>query len=130
MNNEIEIKDIIGKAILYRKEGQLDEARDLLIDILVYGEFKEIIYYQLGIIYFKDNNLELAVYAFKKVLYLNPGYSKAGYYLVSVYKKQKNFSQAIKLYKKTWNDEHKKLREDERKGFGIGMWLNKIRGGR
>lgn len=128
MNHEKEIKNIIDKSNLFRKEGKLDDAKNLLIDVLSYGELKDTIYYHLGIIYFEENDFDLALYAFKKTLELNTEHINAGYYLVKIYKKQKRFDRALTLYKNTWKRELGELKKDETRRSGIGMWINKLKG--
>ena len=56
---------------------------------------------RLGNLYFSTGNIELAIKYLKKSLKINPKYQASKIILAKVYKKNKNYFEAINLYKET-----------------------------
>ena len=55
-------------------------------------------YYELGVLYKENNQIEDAIKSFKKTIELNPKHSMALYELGVIYEQQNNYDDAIKFY--------------------------------
>jgi len=73
-------------------------------------------YYELGILYKENNNIDDAVKSFKKAIELNPQHANALYELGIVYEQQKNYDEAIKNY-----NESLKIKESSEAFQNLGV---------
>ena len=56
-------------------------------------------YYNMAIVYKRQNNLDQAINWYKKAIEVNPRYSYAYNNLANIYKNKKNYEEAVKYYK-------------------------------
>ncbi len=91
------------------------------------NEASEDKYYNEGKMFIKQGNLDAALEAFKKILYVNRNHSRSSFALAEIYESQKRFRKAEKEYKYCLKviPHDKELTEDERETL-IQLTENKI----
>ena len=95
------VREALDRAEELRKKNQHKEAVSLLVDALRYGIEKAALYYRLGNIYFDQQDLTRAEYAYKRALEVDSKHVNAMHNLAVVYKRQKKMSLYVKTYKKS-----------------------------
>jgi len=95
------VREALDRAEELRKKKEHAEAVRLLVDALRYGIEKAALYYRLGNIYFDQQDLTRAEYAYKRALEVDSKHVNAMHNLAVVYKRQKKMSLYVKTYKKS-----------------------------
>jgi len=95
------VHEAIERSDDLRKKGEHKQAISLLVDALRYGMEKATLYYKLGNVYFDQEDLTRAEYAYKRALEMDSKHVNAMHNLAVVYKRQKKMSLYVKTYKKS-----------------------------
>lgn len=90
----------LAQAESLRQEKRHNEAIDLLVDVLRYGEEKALVYFRLGNVYFDAGDLARAEYAYGRAIQENPHHASAHHNLGVVYRRQGKISESVKMLKK------------------------------
>lgn len=83
-----------------RRDKRHQEAIELLVDLLRYGEEKATIYFRLGNVYFDAGDLARAEYTYQRAIQEDPHHASAHHNLGVVYRKQGRIAESVKMLKK------------------------------
>lgn len=87
----------------YIRQGNMAEAIRRVEASKILSPFDIGIAFQLGVLYYQNNQLNNAESEFLRAVSLNPNYSNAHYFLGLIYSKEKNKSKAIEEFEKVRN---------------------------
>lgn len=108
-------------ALIYAQEGKTQDAIGKMEETKLYAPSDAGLAFQLGVLYYNDNQLDKAGAEFERAVGLNDNYSNARYSLGLVYDKLGKKQMAIEQFEKIAklnpdNEEIKKILENLRKG--------------
>lgn len=108
-------------AVVYDQKGDQKEAINKLEETKKYAPKDTGVLFQLGMLYWRTNQLEKAKENFEKAIDLKPDYSNALYMLGLIYDKEGNDNKAIELFKRVLelnpqNKEVKRILENLKNG--------------
>jgi tetratricopeptide (TPR) repeat protein len=87
-------------AIKYLREGKLQQAANICLEILETHPGNSIVTHFLGIICYRLNNYDLAIECFRKTVQLNPNFTEAYNSLGAVLQENGQFDDAISFHQK------------------------------
>ncbi len=90
----------LERAEALRRDKRHQEAIELLVDLLRYGEEKATIYFRLGNVYFDAGDLARAEYTYQRAIQEDPHHASAHHNLGVVYRKQGRIAESVKMLKK------------------------------
>jgi len=83
------------------KSGENNKAKEMFLMALRYGGPKEVIYRNLGLLFYREKKLEESKKYWEKSLKVNPGNALPWYYLGLILEKQGNTQEAKRMWKKS-----------------------------
>jgi tetratricopeptide (TPR) repeat protein len=87
---------LIAKASLLADQGQLQQAVEVLLQIIRLDNLSTEAYYLLGILYQKQRSFEESLKAFRKALYADPSLALVYFHLANIYQYKKLYAEAAR----------------------------------